>query len=343
MKTLGKGSRAASTFNEGEYLKNFKAIEEALEENMRAEQERALEETLDSELPFASVEQLAAERRVDTTPELPEEPLEQEPLGGREVPFASSSQELQSTRLPIAASQPEAVLYRQARRGKRSRRGRQGVWRLLPHIGHRRRHWLQKNFSRVLALLVLGLALVGFFLVRVCPRMALAALDRMSGATLAHAEGNYEQAITLYQQFLQSSPETSLQCVQAHYYLGCCYEIRGDQARAQEEYLWVKQAYQRFRGQLSQEHRERRRYDDNIPDVFANALYSLGELAWQHQERGQAGEYFRLLLGEFPNYVFASEARERLRELEPPEGPISQTPETQSLETKGQGDGANDL
>ena len=336
-----KDSKAADTFNEGEFLKDFKGIEDALEENMRAEQDKVFGRTDEGELPFTSIEQLVNQRTVKHPLNSSEESLEQEPSSGSEVPFASSDQPIESKPFQASSPQPEAVLYRQARSSRRSRKGRQGIWRFLPHIGHRRRHWIQRNFSRLIVVLMLALALAGFYLVRIHPRLALAALDEMASATRAHDEGDYEQAVALYQRFLQNSPEMSLRTIQAHYYLGCCYENTGEWKKAEAEYRWVHRAYHQYCENLPLEHLERRQYDHNIPDVFANAIYTLGQLAWQHEEKGKAGECFHMLLEEFPNYAFASEVKERLDRLEREEGRVSQAIETSSLETKGQGDGSD--
>jgi len=336
------GPKTAGTFNEGEYLKDFREIDDALEENMRAEQDKTFGETNEGDLPFSSIEQLVHQgMEADEGLKSVDDLFEADSSAEGKVPFASSGQGLQKKQFPARPTQQEAVLYRQARRSKRSRQGRKGIWRFLPHIGHRRRHWLQKNFSRLATSFVLLVAFAGFYLLRVRPQMAQAALDEMAGATRAHVEGNYEAAILFYRQFLQASPDLSLRTIQAHYYLGCCYENIGEIAKAQTEYWWVKQAYERYCERLPREHQARRRYDYSIPDVFANALYSLGELARRQREEQKAKEYFRLLLEEFPEYMFSPTVEERLSRLEARELPDSPMREAPMIQSKGQGDGAD--
>ena len=51
-----KPNKSSDPFNESEYLKNFKDIDDALEENMRAEREATFGPGAGEELPFSSIE-----------------------------------------------------------------------------------------------------------------------------------------------------------------------------------------------------------------------------------------------------------------------------------------------
>lgn len=329
MSSPEKPSGATGTFNEGEYLKDFQVIEDALEQNMRAEQQKTFGEWDEAEPPFSSIEQWVHQRLAKEEREAPEEPPVEEPPCADEVPFSSSSQETQGRALRASASSPEAVLYRQARRSQRRQRVRQGIRRFLPHIGHRRRHWLQRNAPQLLTGLLLLVAVSTFYLLRIRPRMALSALDPMAGATEAHAEGNYEKAIALYDEYLRDAPQDQLRTTLAHYYLGCCYETLGNEAKARQEYRWVEQAWERFRQQQPNTDSPSgawvspRRADHPIPDVFANALYSLGRLAREQDAQDEAEYYFRRLLSEFPDYFFAPEVKEYLK--------VDSAPEAESI------------
>lgn len=315
-------------FNEGEYLSQFREIDDALEEHIRSARGDEFQ-PVDEEPPFQSVHQLlsgssAKDRQMDSEDEM-----------GGGLPFSSLPKEEKTDELAISGV-PETIIYRQARRSKRIRKGKQGIWRFLPHIGHRKRHWLQRNFPALTVALLLVLGLCGFYLVRVRPRIALAGLDDFAAASRAHEEMDFDAAIALYEQFLRSSPRGAFRTVQARYYLGCSYENIGQLAKAREQYWQVWQEYERHLERMNEEQFARRHFDRSLPDIYPHALYNLGLLSWREGDYDVARGYFERLIEEFPNYMFLEQVRQLISQRIPEEVLVPEVAQDASFQEEGQ-------
>jgi len=324
-------------FNETEYLEAFQAIDDALEQNMRTERDETFDSVEEEDRPRSSIDRLLREHRPGQAP-----PADRDQrvamLEPGNVPFSSSSPTIDKGSFRASASQADSVIYRQARRGKRTRHGRRGIWQFMPHIGHRKRHWIQRNFINLVILGCLAASAGALYVFRIRPGLQRRNLEPFPAANRAHREQNYVAAIEAYREFLQKASGDSLEAHQARYYSGCCYEVLGQEAKAREEYQVVYQAYLKQYGRRTPEDPIQFQREYSIPDVYPNAIYALAERLRQAQESTRARELFVLLLDEFPQFMFAQEIEQRLAALDEPPAGISPAAGAQPLQTEEQPD-----
>jgi TolA-binding protein len=235
------------------------------------------------------------------------------------LPFSSASKEPALKRIH-PQQQAEREVYRQARRGQRSHHGRRGIWRLLPHIGHRRRHWLQKNAPHALVVILFLAAILYSFRGRLMQQLAMSTETDFQKASLAHSNGDYKDAISRYQAYILSHPNRSIRTTQAQYYLGCCYENIGLITEAKKAFSQVRKNYEDYLERIPPSERQRWRQSHAAPDVFAHAIYDLGRLAEKKDERENMLKYYGQLVEDFPNYVFTPLVRDKLKRFEVAQG-----------------------
>jgi tetratricopeptide (TPR) repeat protein len=311
MSRKSRTKNKTAPFNEGEYLKDFDEIDDALEKNMRAEGKEMFNTAEEDPVPFGGIEDIllsGASGSTSSSSDHPEPDLE-------DIPFTSPKPERQAAGpgfQPQAGA--ESVIYRQAKRGKRTRRGKRGIWVWLPHIGHRKRHWIQRHFVLLfLVTLIAGAAIAygAYRLYQFRAHPSLLTQMKYAEAMDAHARQNHKLAAVYYEEYLAQNPRD----YRAMFFLASCYDALGQIPKAREYYEKVWADYPRYLSTLSTDLRQRNRFNLSTPDYYGNSLYELGRLAWTRGDYRQAGDYFLELTREFPNHIFIRQVEQALDEL----------------------------